>query len=55
MQNHNTKTPSKKPTIKYKNCCALCDFPNTKRLITIKRGDGDIHLCRPHARMQGVI
>ena len=63
QQNHTTKSkltldkriiatfqPGRRGEAKYYNICVACRTPKTKRLITIRRASGDLHLCRKHAR-----
>ena len=50
IQQVNQRLTGRTRKVKYYNICVACRTPKTKRLITIRRASGDLHLCRKHAR-----
>lgn len=39
--------------VRYQDVCQYCN--ETRKLVTVRRAGGDLHLCRKHAGALGVI
>lgn len=53
VEHYKSITRGRGKGIRYQDVCQYCN--ETRKLVTVRRAGGDLHLCRKHAGALGVI